>query len=222
MHRVVEGLTMKYQLDKSKVDDLPCVALYRPNIDHYSPSIIACFIMNDNWNEQTLLELKQKVEADILVGLQTDDREYESLDIIEVVIKCQLDEVNDVVELLDVTYASTIIGIDVADVKSLFEFGGSFQFVQTSATGEPESDMVKTATHKLISLLAKAHNTKGLFVGMQSVHALPLESMAYVTEAVEGLLSNDEAFIYLSSSMTDEPDCFRLKAVYAEEKQSHT
>lgn len=213
---------MKYQLDKSKVDDVPCVALYRPNKDHYSSSIIACFIISDSWNEQALLELKEKVKADILVGLQTDDHKYERLDIIEGLIRCQPDEVNDVVEMLDVRSASTIIGIDVADVISLFECGYSFQFVQASATGEPEFDIIKTATHKLISLLAKAYNTKGLFVGMQSVHALPLESMAYVTEAVEGLLSNDEAFIYLSSSMTDEPDCFRLKAVYAEEKQSHT
>ena len=213
---------MKYQLDKSQIDDLAYAALYRPNIDYFPPAIIACFIISDGWDVQALLELKGKAEAEILVGLQIDDQDYESLDIIEAVIRCEPDEVSNVIELLDVRSASTIIGIDVADVISLFECGYSFQFVQASATGEPELDIIKTATHKLISLLAKSHNTKGLFVGMQSVHALPLESMAYVTEAVEGLLSNDEAFIYLSSSMTDEPDCFRLKAVYAEEKQSHT
>lgn len=210
---------MKYQLDNSQIDDVPSAALYRSVTEYFPPAVVACFIISDGWNEQALLKLKEKVEADILVGLQTDDHKYERLDIIEGVIKCQPDEVNDVVELLDVRSASTIIGIDVADVISLFECGYSFQFVQASATGEPELDIIKTATHKLISLLAKSHNTKGLFVGMQSVHALPLESMAYVTEAVEGLLSNDEAFIYLSSSMTDEPDCFRLKTVYAEEKE---
>lgn len=208
---------MKYQLDKSQIDDLPCAALYRPNIDYLLPSIIACFIISDGWGEQALLELKEKAEADILVGLQTNDQDYESLDIIGAVIKCQLDEVNDVAELLDVKSASTIIGIDVVDVKSLFEFGGSFQFVQTSATGEPELDMVKTATHKLISLLAKAHSTKGLFVGMQSVQGLPLESLAYVTEAIERLLSNTAASIYYSSSMSDELNNFRLKAIYAED-----
>ena len=65
---------MKYQLDKSKIDDIPCVALYRPNKGHYSPSVIACFIISDGWNEQALLELKEKAEADILVGLQTDNK----------------------------------------------------------------------------------------------------------------------------------------------------
>ncbi|WP_440464413.1 hypothetical protein [Psychrobacter sp. ASPA161_6] len=206
---------MKYQLDNSQVDDTPCAALYRPKIECVLPAIIGCFIMNDEWSEQALFELKQKVKADILVGLQTDD--HESLDIVEAVIKCQPDEINDVVELLDVTSASTIIGIDAVDVINLLERGNSFQFVQTSATGEPELDIMKEATNKLISLLAKAHNTKGIFVGMQSVQSLPLESLASVTEAVEGLLSNDAVSIYYSSNMSDELNNFRLKAIYVED-----
>lgn len=179
-------------------------------------------MINDGWNEQALLELKEKAEADILVGLQTDNNEYERLDIVEGIIRCQPNEVNDVVELLDVRSASTIIGIDVIDVISLFEVGSSFQFFQASSTGEHEFDMIKIATHKLINLLAKAHDTKGIFVGMQSPQSLPLESMAYVTEAVEELLSGDDTFIYYSSNSTDEPEFFRLNGIYAEEKQSHT
>ncbi len=208
---------MKYQIDDSYIDDIPNALLYRRTMDNYPKSTIGCFIINDNWNEQALLELKKKSEAWFLVGLQTDNIDFERLDIIEGVIRCQPEDVNDVVELLDVRSASTIIGIDVTDVISLFECGNSFQFVQTIVTGETEFDMIKTATHKLISLLAKAHNTKGLFVGMQSVQALPLKSMAYVTEAVEALLSGDEASIYYSSSSTDEFNTFGLKAIYAEE-----
>ena len=213
---------MKYQLDESKVDDIPCVALYRPNKGHYSPSVIACFMINDGWNEQALLELKDKAEADILIGLQTDDHKYERLDIIEGIVRCQPDEVNDIIALLDVKSASTIIGIDVADVISLFECGYSFQFVQASATGEHEFDMIKTATYKMIGLLTNARNTKGVLIGTQSVQSLPLEAFAYISDAIEGLLSNDNAFTYLSSSMTDEPEFFRLNGIYAEEKQSHT
>lgn len=209
---------MKYQLDNSKIDSVPCVALYRPDKDHYSPSIIACFMINDGWNEQALLALKEKAEADILVGLQTDEHKYERLDIIEGVVRCQPGEINDVIALLNVNSASTIIGIDVIDVINLFEVGSSFQFVQASSTGEHEFDMIKTATYKMIGLLTNARNTKGVLIGTQSVQSLPLEAFAYISDAIEGLLSNDNAFTYLSSSMTDEPNCFRLKAIYAEEK----
>ncbi|MGP4864698.1 hypothetical protein ACTXGK_10945 [Psychrobacter sp. T6-5] len=213
---------MKYHFNEAKLKSVPCAALYPSDTEGFQSAVIACFIISDGWNEQALLELKEKAEADILVGLQTDNNEYERLDIVEGIIRCQPNEVNDVVELLDVRSASTIIGIDVIDVINLFEVGSSFQFVQASSTGEHEFDMIKIATHKLIDLLAKAHDTKGIFVGMQSPQSLPLESMAYVTEAVEELLSGDDTFIYYSSNSTDEPKFFRLNGIYAEEKQSHT
>lgn len=208
---------MKYQLDNSQIDYTRCVALYRSNTECFAPAIISCFIMNDEWNEQALFELKQKVKADILVGLQTDDHDHESLDIVEAVIKCQPDEINDVVELLNVNAASTIIGIDVVDVINLLERGNSFQFVHTSATGEVELDVVKTATYKLISQLEKSHDTKGVFVGMQSVQSLPMESLAYISDAIEGWSSADDASIYYCSSMTNEPNSFHLKVIYIED-----
>ncbi|MCG3858816.1 hypothetical protein [Psychrobacter sp. Ps2] len=208
---------MKYQLDKSQIDDTPCAALYRSNTEYFPPATIGCFIMSDEWNEQALFELKQKVKADILVGLQIDDYDHEGLDIVEAVIKCQPNEVNDVVELLNVRSASTIIGIDVIDVIHLLECGNSFQFVHTSAKGEPEADMVKSATHKLMSQLEKAHDTKGVLIGMESKQSLPIEAFAYIGDAVEGLLSNTGESIYYRSSMIDEPNFFHLKAIYIED-----
>ncbi len=208
-------MTMKYQIDDSYIDDTPSALLYQRIMDCYPKSAIGCFIINDDWNEHALLELKQKSEAWFLVGLQTDNSEFEHLDIIEGVIRCQPDEVKDVTELLDVNAASTIIGIDVVDIKSLFECGNSFQFIQASATGESETDLIKVTTHNLVDQLSTARNTKALFIGIESVQSLPLEAFAYISEAVESLLSNDDASIYYRSSMTDEINTFRLKMIYA-------
>ena len=69
-------------------------------------------------------------------------------------------------------------------------------------------------THKLVNQLVKARKTKGLFMGMESVQSLPLEAFAYISEAIEELLSDDTS-IYYSSSITDEPNFFHLKAIYA-------
>tara|TARA_R110002073_G_scaffold325213_1_gene504046 strand:+ start:2284 stop:2904 length:621 start_codon:yes stop_codon:yes gene_type:complete len=205
---------MKYQLDKSQIDDTPCAALYRSNTECFPPAIIGCFVMNDGWSEQALFELKQKVKADILVGLQTDDYNHEGFDIVEAVIKCQPDKVNDVVELLNVRSASTIIGIDVIDVIHLLECGNSFQFVHTSAKGEPESDMVKSATHKLISQISSIGNIRGLFVNPESSESLALEDFSYISEAIESVYDGTE--VYYSQSITNELNSFCLRAIYAE------
>ena len=210
-------MTMKYQIDDSYIDDIPSAVLYRQTMDHYPKSVIGCFIISDAWDEEALIELKEKSEAWFLVGLQIDDSEFKRLDIIEGVIRCQPNKVDNVIRILDVKSASTFIGIDVVDIKSLFECGSLFQFIQVSAKGESETDLIKVTTHNLVDQLSTARNTKALFIGMESVQSLPMEAFAYISEAVESLLSNDDASIYYRSSMTDEPHCFRLKALYAEE-----
>ena len=209
------SITMKYQIDNSHVDHIPSAFLYRQTMDYYPKSAIGCFIISDRWNEQALLGLKEKSGAWFLVGLQIDDIDFERLDIIEGVIRCQPDEVNNVIKLLDISSASTIIGIDVVDIRSLFDICSSFQFIQASATGKSESDLIKVTTHKLVNQLATVRNTKGVFIGMESVQSLPIEAFAYISEAVEELLSNDEVSIYYRSSMTDEINTFRLKMIYA-------
>ena len=173
------------------------------------------FIISDGWDEQALLELKERIGAYFLVGLQIDDDEFEHLDVVEGVVSCGSDEVNDVIRLLDVNFASTLIAIDVVDIKSLFERGYSFQFIQACAKDESESDLVKVATQTLVSQLAKAHNTKGLFVGMEGVESPSLDTLSYISEAVENALSIDNEFIYYSASIIDEPNCFGLRAICA-------
>ena len=206
---------MKYQINDSYIDDIPSAVLYRQTMDHYPKSAIGCFIISDNWDEQALLELKEQSEVWFLVGLQTDNIDFGRLNTIEGVIRCQPNEVDNVIRILDVNSASTIIGIDVVDIKSLFECGNLFQFIQASATGESETDLIKVTTHNLVDQLSTARNTKALFIGMESVQSLPIEAFAYISEAVESLLSNDDASIYYRSSMTDEPNSFHLKAIYA-------
>ena len=208
-------MTMKYQIDNSHIDHIPSAFLYRQTMDYYPKSAIGCFIISDRWNEQALLGLKEKSGAWFLVGLQIDDIDFERLDIIEGVIRCQPDEVNNVIKLLDISSASTIIGIDVVDIRSLFDICNLFQFIQASATGKSESDLIKVTTHKLVNQLATVRNTKGVFIGMEGVQSLPIEAFAYISEAVEESLSNDEVSIYYCSSMTDEINTFRLKMIYA-------
>ena len=211
------SIAMKYHLDKSYIDDTPNAFLYQRIMDRYPKSVIGCFIISEDWDEQALLELKEKSEAWFLVGLQIDDMDFDRLDIIKGIVKCQPDEVKAVTDLLNVNAASTIIGIDIVDIKSLFECGNLFQFIQASAIGDSESDLVKVTTHKLVNQLSKAHHTKGLFIGMESVQSLPIEVFAYIADAVERLLPNIGEDIYYRSSMTDEPNSFHLKAIYVDD-----
>ena len=205
---------MKYQINDSYIDDIPSAVLYRQTMDHYPKSDIGCFIISDNWDEQALLELKEQSEVWFLVGLQTDNIDFGRLNTIEGVIRCQLDEVDQVVKLLDISPRG-LISIDINDIKSLFEREKSYKFIQTHVTDVFETEMVKKAANELVSQLPKNLNIKGLLLGIESSEYPSLDNTSYIIDFIEKSIVADDLYSYYCTSISDEPNSFRLRAMYA-------
>ena len=202
-------------MDESYIDDTPNAFLYQRIMDRYPKSAIGCFIISEDWDEQALLELKEKSEAWFLVGLQIDDNEFKCLDIIEGIVRCQPEDVNQVVKLLDIGLRG-LIAIDVIDIKSLFERRKSYKFIQTHVTGGFETDMAKKAANEIVSQLPKNSNIKGLLLGIESSESPSLDNTAYIIDFIEKSIMADDLYNYYCTSMSDEPNSFRLRAMYAE------
>ena len=206
---------MKYHMDESYIDDTPNAFLYQRIMDRYPKSAIGCFIIGEDWDEQALLELKQKSEAWFLVGLQIDDNKFKCLDIIEGIVRCQPEDVNQVVKLLDISPRG-LIAIDVIDIKSLFEREKLYKFIQTHIIDGFETDMAKKAANDLVSQLPKNPNIKGLLLGIESSESPSLDNTAYIIDFIEKSIMADDLYNYYCTSMSDEPNSFRLRAMYAE------
>lgn len=202
-------------MDDSYIDDTPSALLYQRIMDCYPKSAIGCFIISDAWDEEALIELKEQSEAWFLVGLQVDNSEFEHLDIIEGVIRCQPDEVNQVVNLLDISPRGSI-GIDINDIKSLFEREKSYKFIQTHITDVFETEMVKKAANELVSQLPENLNIKGLLLGIESSESPSLDTISYIVACIEKNVMADELNTYYCTSISDEPNSFRLRVIYAE------
>lgn len=195
--------------------ETPNALLYKPNIEEYNPSVIACFCISDDWNEQSLLKLKEKTDAYFLVGIQTPDSELVSFDIVEGIVECQSEDVSQVVKLLNISQRG-LIGIDVNDIKNLFERSRSYKFIQIHITDEFETDMVKTTAHELVDQLPKGLNAEGLLVGMESSESLSIDHTSYIIDFLEKRIVGDELYKYYCTSISDEANSFRLRMIYAE------
>ncbi len=206
---------MKYHMDESYIDDTPNAFLYQQIMDRYPKSVIGCFIISEDWGEQALLELKEKSEAWFLVGLQINDMDFDRLDIIEGIVRCQPEDVNQVVKLLNISPRG-LIGIDVIDIKSLFEREKSYKFIQTHITDGFDIDMAKKAANELVGQFPKNLNIKRLLLGMESSESPSLDTISYIVAFIEKNVMADELYTYYCTSMTDEPNSFHLKAIYAE------
>ena len=208
---------MKYHLDESYIDDTPNAFLYQRIMDRYPKSVIGCFIISEDWDEQALLELKEKSEAWFLVGLHINDKDFDRLDIIEGIVRCQPEDVSQVVKLLNISPRG-LIGIDVIDIKSLFKREKLYKFIQIHITDGFETDMAKKAASELVGQFPKNLNIKGLLLGMESSESPSLDTTSYIVACIEKNVMADELYTYYCTSISNEPESFRLRAMYAEEE----
>ena len=206
---------MKYHMDESYINDTPNAFLYQRIMDRYPKSVIGCFVISEDWDEQALLELKEKSEAWFLVGLHINDMDFDRLDIIEGIVRCQPEDVNQVVKLLNICPRG-LIGIDVIDIKSLFEREKSYKFIQTHITDGFDIDMAKKAANELVGQFPKNPNIKGLLLDIESSESPSLDTISYIVAFIEKNVMADELYTYYCTSMSDEPNAFRLRAMYAE------
>ena len=203
--------------------EISVAVLYRPNQEEFPSTVVGYFVISDDWNEQSLLELKDKVGADFLVALQTDSsddkRYFEQLDIVNNVIKCQPSEVDNVIKLLDV-YSPRygLLCLNVYDIKNLFKCSYSFKYIQASATGNhTKLKLMKEATQQIVDQLLEAGDIKAIFVNAESDEAATLDEMHYISKSIEDILPSDSVKEpYYGYSVCDQPDFFKLRAIYTE------
>ena len=209
---------MQVDIVSSSNRDITIAALYRPSMEYFPPSIIGCFVVSDDWNEKALSELQETVGADFLVGIQTKEHSskhlFEHMDIVKTTIKCQPDQVDNIIQLLDIYSSRYVICLNLYDIKSLFECSKSFKFIQTGTMDNSESCSIQAATQELVSQIPSADLIKGIFVNPESDESIALDDYAYISNAVESAC--DGADIYYSQSTVDSPNHCCLRALYAE------
>ena len=78
--------------------------------------------------------------------------------------------------------------------------------------------MAKKAANELVGHLPKNLNIKGLLLGMESSESPSLDTISYIVAFIEKNVMADELYTYYCTSISNEPESFRLRAMYAEEE----
>ena len=72
------------------------------------------------------------------------------------------------------------------------------------------------AANELISQLPKNLNIKGLLLGIESSECPSVDNTAYIIDFIEKSIVADYLYSYYCTSISDEPNSFLLRAMYAE------
>ena len=200
---------------KAWLDSLPITNLYLPLAKEYCLSEFAFFLIDDDWDEQSLIDLKDTTGASFLFGLQTTSKRMDKLDVIDGIIVCQPDEVQQVMEVFEVTSnrRGNLLTTDFNDLKNALQFTKPAQFIQTTIIGTNRLDRAERAINQILEQIPKDINVDVLILKVKTDGDVSLEEYLVISSAIEDRVSEDISLWY-GKGVADETDCLCIEAVY--------
>jgi len=200
--------------------------LYKPDIIDDTPCAFACVIIDEQWNENSLLDLKDKTGCVSLIGIWTDsskddtsNKRLEVLNTVDGVVKCQPDEVQAVVELLNSKPSNGLLVLDAFDIKLLFEKEGIVKFTQVHpiTIESTREETLKIVVEKIIEKLPQPAYFSSILLDFNAQDVF-IEELGYICEMIESTLSVDDPNLFFQATHANKPDCMGFRVIYS---QSH-
>ncbi len=197
--------------------------LYKSDIIDDTPCAFACVIIDEQWSEDSLLALKDKTGCIALIGVltdsdknDTDNKCLEVLNTVDGIVKCQLDEVQAVVELLKSKPSNGLLVLDAFDIKLLFEKEGVVEFTQVYPIKieSTREEALKIVVEKIIEKLPQPAYFSSMLLDFNAQDVL-IEDLGYICETIESTLSIDERNMFYQATHANKPGHMGFRVIYA-------
>ncbi|MBP3945930.1 hypothetical protein [Psychrobacter sp. K31L] len=187
--------------------------LYKPQVENYLLSEVGFIVIEDGWDEQSLLDLQQQVGC-TLFALQTTDKHIDRFEVIDGIIVCKADEVGQVKTVFESVLSDRDkVGIDVNDIKKSCGAEKPANFIQARATDIPDSEQIKSTVNHLLNQIPEGLSTQYMMLDIESDHKLSLYEFFSITTAVENRIADDSEVFYGNRTI-DKPDYYWMGAIY--------
>ena len=190
------------------------IALYRPHKEISVLSEVGFIVIEDGWDEKSLLALKQQTGLGTLFGLQTADKHIEKFEIIDRMIICKADEVEQVISVFQsVLLHQGMMGIVYRDIITPWGADKAARYIQAKVTGMPSAKLLEYAVNHLLKQIPKSLNIKLMLLNIESGHKISEDEFSDVPDIIDSRVS-DDAEVFYGSRVTDKPDYYKLEAIY--------
>ena len=202
-------------MTESWLHDIPITNLYMSSMKDHALSEFAFFLIDDDWDIQSLTNLKHKTGATFLFGLQTTSKRVNKLDVVDGIIVCKPDEVKRVMKVFEVmsNRQDSLVSTDFDVIKQALQFREPAKFIQATAMGTDKLDRAKIAINQLLSQIPQSALVDVVILRVKTESDLSIEEYSIISAAVENRVTEDISIWYDTSSM-DVPECLRVEAIY--------
>lgn len=197
------------------LDSIPITHLYMPSMKNYCLSEFAFFLIDDEWDVQSLTNLKHKTGAAFLFGLQTTSKRVDKLDVVDGIIVCKPDEVKQVMEVSEVMSSrkDNLIHTDFDVIRQALQFTKPAQFIQATTVGTDKLERAERAINQIISQIPQDINMNVLILRIKADGELSLEEYFVISEAIESIVTDDTS-IWYGNGLINVSNCCLVEAIY--------
>jgi len=193
---------------------LPITALYTTLAEDYCLSEFGFFLIDDDWDERSLLDLKYKTGAYFLFGLQTTDKRIDKFNVIDGIIICESDEVQHVMTVFESILSKRgIVAVDIGDVKRSCGAEKPAQFIQARASSTPDANQEINAANYLCNQIPNGLRIKYMMLDIEIDRELSLDEMLNITTVIENR-ATDNAEVFYGLKYADNPEYCWMGAIY--------
>lgn len=209
------GVIEKYRNNELWIKNITFTKLYTPHMSEYDLSEFGFFLVNDDWDENKLIDLKQKAVPDFLFGLQTTEKTINQFDVVDGIIICQPDEIQHVMKMFETAFYLPSIGINYVgihydDLRDTLSFKRPAHFIQSSVVRLSELDI---ALSQIVNQISKEIGIKSLIFNFEGSRHLSFEEWDMITTPNEEKVL-DEKNLFFNAAIIDELDQCWMGVIY--------
>ena len=202
----------KYRNENERlcIERMAFTSLYSPLEKNYGLSFFGFVLISNDWNEKALIDLKFKAALDFLLVLQTTEQIIDAFDVVDGVIICKPDEVQQIMNMFETTFDYSVRGIDFKDVREAINFAKPAKFIQASALEMSESDKVFS---QIIDQIPEDVTINAMMFQAESNHEFTLDELRIVSDTIDKM-DIDDKYAFYNTEVVDKPEYCWMGMIY--------
>ena len=218
-NQLISGLPIavidRYRNNELWIKNITFTKLYTPKMSEYDLSAFGFFLVDDDWNENELIDLKQKTAPEFLFGLQTTEKAIKQFDVVDGIIICQPDEIQQVIKMFETAFCLASIGVNYVgipydDLRDTLSFKRPAKFIQSSVVSLSELDI---ALSHIVSQVSKETSIKSFIFNFEGSRHPSFEEWDKITAPIEDRVL-DEKNLFFKAEITDDLDQCWMGVIY--------
>lgn len=195
----------RYRNNELWIKNIAFTKLYTPQMSEYDLSRYGFFLISDNWDEKSLIDLRFKTAPEFLLGLQTTEKTIKQFDVVDGIIICQPDEVQKVMNMFKGVFCNEFTAIPYPDVEEALSFAKPGKFIQASALGMSKSDQVLS---QIIDQIPKDTTINAMMFQAESDREFTLDDFKIVVDVFDKIGIKDEYTFYNTEVVDKNEHCW--------------